>query len=182
MIDACLSLRLTRPLTLTPLSSMSNSSVLRVALAPDSVSIWSSEIFGDSGSARVRAFLERAFAVREGETVELRRASSLGRIGYGAVTNPPPIWEKLSQALRGSERARVNHSRSTPEVDTSQLFLEGPGRQPVRVSRIGNTLSTWRVREQKEDTLRLWHPRLRNRRDVVYRLEEELAALLGVEN
>jgi cation transport ATPase len=156
------------------------SSALRVSVGADGVSIWSPEIFGPSEPHRVRDFLSRAFAVQEVQGVELRRATSFGRIRYSSVANPAPIWKKLSRALSAPHPAQVQESARP--VDARLVYLDAPGAAPVRISRIGNVLSTWRVRHQGESTLQLSHPALRNRRDVVYRLEEELAAILGVEN
>jgi manganese/zinc-transporting P-type ATPase C len=170
---------------------MIKNSALRVALGADGVSIWSSEIFGDSQSPRLRDFLSRAFSVQEVEGVELRRAKSFGRIRYGSLRNPAQVWRKLSRAL-GAPASGDGISSAESDlgpgpglvrrVDAGLLYLEAPGAKQVRVSRIGDSLSTWQVRRQTDNTLRLWHPVLRNRRDVVFRLEEELAAILGIED
>lgn len=163
---------------------MIKSSALRVAPAADGVSIWSSEIFGDAEASRVREFLSRAFSVREVEGVELRRAAAFGHIRFGAAANPAQIWRKLSRALSSREDAPTSAVKDAParRIDAGLVYLDSPGVTPVRVSRIGAALSTWRVRHQSENTLRLSHPVLRNRRDVVFRLEEELAAIFGVED
>jgi manganese/zinc-transporting P-type ATPase C len=157
---------------------------MRIAPGADGVSIWSSEIFGGAEASRVYEFLSRTFAVKEVETVELRRATHFGRIGYGAVSNPGQIWKKLSRALSAPSEAPPSSETDTEPLrrtDAELLYLDGSSAAPVHVTRIGGSLSTWRVRRQNENTLQLWHPVLRNRRDVVFRLEEELAAILGVE-
>jgi cation transport ATPase len=161
------------------------SSALRIALGTDGVSIWSSEIFGSDEPARVREFLSRTFAVQEVDSVELRRARSFGRIKYGAAVNPAQIWKKLSRALGAPPPAAPGSGlpdAGAGQLDVGLVYLDGPRTRPVRISRIGGTLSTWRVRQQSGNTLRLSHPVLRNRRDVVFRLEEELGALFGVED
>ncbi len=158
---------------------MGKTSQLRVALGAGGVSIWSSEIFGDSSADRVRDFLTRAFSVREVEGVELRRAKAFGRIRYPSSSNPAQVWKKLSLALGGGTDASSVPIR---RVDAAGVFLDLPGARAVRVTRIGESLSTWRVRHVTDSTLQLSHPALRNRRDVVFRLEEELAAILGVED
>jgi len=163
---------------------------LRVAPGADGVSIWSSEIFGDTEVARVREFLARAFSVGEVDGVELQRATAFGRIRYSAANNPAQIWKKLSRALSSpldvdsdaGADATKSSGRTARRVDASIVYLDGPSTAPVRISRIGTSLSTWRVRHQSANTLRLWHPVLRNRRDLVFRLEEELAAILGIED
>lgn len=155
---------------------------LRIALGSDGVSIHSPELFGAGDHAKVRDFLARTFSVSEVEGVELRRATGLGRIHHGAVANPADIWRKLSRVLGASREALVSRrSEAQRPLDVGLLYLDGPADTPVRVSRIGGVLSTWRVRHQGEGSLRLSHPALRNRRDVAFRLEEELAAILGVE-
>lgn len=162
---------------------MSKSSAFRIALGADAVSIWSSELFGATESSRVRDFLSRAFAVDEVEDVELRRSKGFGKVRYRALANPARVWQKLSRALRSS----TGDARDTPgsdapsPVEADQLYLDVPGSRSIRVSRIGGVLSTWRLRQQSPNTLRLSHPALRNRRDIVFRLEEELASLIGVE-
>src|SRR5689334_21213432 len=164
---------------------MNQRSALRVALGADGVSIYSSEIFGGTETSRVRDFLSRAFAVQEVENVELRRSAAFGRVRYGAVANPAQIWRKLSRALSTTESpANVAgpHGASAPLQDAGLVYLEGSSESPVRVTRIGEALSTWRLRGQKEGALSLWHPRLRNRRDLAFRLEEELAGIFGVED
>jgi cation transport ATPase len=164
---------------------------LRVALGTDGVSIWSPEIFGTAEPSRLRDFLSRAFAVQEVEGVELRPARAFGRIRYGGVNNPAQIWRKLSRALSSPGGASGFEDATGFEgpagatlrrVDAGLVYLDGLGARSVRVSRIGDVLSTWRVRQLGESELRLWHPLLRNRRDVVFRLEEELAAIPGVQD
>lgn len=156
---------------------------LRIALGTDAVSIWSSAIFGGDEPARVRDFIARAFAVREVDNIEWRRKSSFGRIRYEAVANPKQIWRKLSRALNspaGAPASAGDRDAAARRIDAGHVYLDAPG--SVRIHRIGNVLSTWRVRQQGEGSLVLSHPALRNRRDVVYRLEEELASILGVED
>jgi len=165
---------------------MTNGSTMRIAPATDGVSIWSSEIFGGAEASRVHDFLSRAFAVTEVESVELQRAKHFGRIRFQAVANPAQILKKLGRALRTPADAPPSsggiEAGLVRGIDTGQLYLDGADATPVHVSRIGGSLSTWRVRKRSESTLHLWHPILRNRRDVVFRLEEELAAILGVED
>jgi cation-transporting P-type ATPase C len=163
---------------------MNNPSALRVAPGVDGVSIWSSEIFGDPAGSSVRDFLARAFSVKEVEGVELQRATSRGRICHAAVANPAQILKKLSRALRSVDGASPISGvwdRPAQRIDAGFVYLDGPQAAVVRVSRIGNALTTWRVRHHSDRTLLLWHPSLRNRRDVVFRLEEELAAIFGIE-
>lgn len=111
--------------------------------------------------------------------MELRRASSFGRIRYGGGAAHSQLWRKIGQALSSppDTPARVPALR----IDADIVYLDVSAHRSVRITRIGNSLSTWRVRHQSANTLRLSHPALRNRRDVVFRLEEELAAIFGVQ-
>ncbi len=158
---------------------------MRIAPSADGVSIWSAEIFGGQQADRVHEFLSRTFLVAEVDSVELRRAKEFGRIHHRAVANPRRIWKKLSRVLSqltdspSPSEAEVGPVRG---VDVGLLYLNRPAAEPIHVSRLGSGLSTWRVRHQSEDSLQLWHPALRHRREVVFRLEEELATILGVED
>jgi cation-transporting P-type ATPase C len=168
---------------------MIKSSALRVAVGAEGVSVWSPAIFGDAEPARLREFLSHTFGVQEIAGVELRRAASFARIQYGAVAEPAQIWKKLSRALRfPNDTATSPGSKRAPAVDAVNavdarlVYLDGANATRVQISRIGAALTTWRVRGHSENTLRLSHPILRNRRDIVYRLEDELAAIFGVED
>lgn len=162
---------------------MNKTAALRIAPGADGVSIWSSELFGDAEPARLRDFLSRAFSVHEVERVELRRAKASGRICFRNVENPANVWRKLSQALRTVvEVESTDTLAKSAGVDTGLLYLDGPEAKHVRVTRIGDALTTWRLRHQGTNTLALYHPLLRSHRDVAFRLEEELAAILGVED
>src|SRR5690349_10850575 len=151
---------------------MTERAPLRARLGTDGVEIWSPEIFGAADSVGVRSFVARAFTVGEVERVELRRSDASGRIFYGAAPNPAAIWRKLSRVFGTAEPGAAA---------ASHLYLDGPRTASVRVTRIGEALSTWRVRHLGERRLAVWHPALLNRRDRVFRLEEELAFMFGVE-
>ncbi|WP_020181433.1 HAD family hydrolase [Methylopila sp. M107] len=166
---------------------MSKSSKLRIAPGADGVSIWSADLFAEPGAARLREFLARAFAVDEVQSVEVRRAAAFGRVRYGAAANPAGVWRKLGAALRGDDAAAeekvaaaLGDGRDPLAVDG--LYLDHPTRWPIRVGRVGQTLSTWRIRPDGENQLRLTHPVLRHRRSFLFRLEEQLASIFGVED
>ena len=140
---------------------MSDGSRLRIALGRR----WHLHLeFGDfrrrrslSGCARS---LARAFAVEEVEDVELRRGVSFGRIHYGAAADPAGIWRKLSQAFLAPEDAPPIpgvRSGAASNIDAELVYLDAPGVRPIRVSRIGRVLSTWRVHRQSETALRISH-------------------------
>jgi len=159
---------------------MVNSPAFRIALGADGISIWNSELFGSGETPRLRAFLASAFAVNEVKDIEVRRDSSYGRIGYANALDPVQIWRKLSHAFRASDAPSIANELDAP-VDAGLVYLDRAEERPIRVSRVGRVLCTWRVHRQGPNTLRISHPVLRNRRDIVFRLEEELAALQGVE-
>ena len=109
---------------------MINSSAFRIALGKGDVSIWSFAVFfGQSEPSTLRDFLSCAFAVPEVDGVELRRATSFGRIHYGAVANPGRIWKKLSQALSAREPL-APYSGKTEEparrIDAGLVYLDSP--------------------------------------------------------
>lgn len=157
---------------------MSRRGPLKIAVGPEGVSIWSHSLFGPGGPQR--EFLARAFAVPEVTSVELRHSTGFGKIGYAAARDPAPIWRRLSQALRSAPAPDDGPVRRAADG----LFLDASGdaeaRWPLRVLRVGDTLSTWRVRAAGEGLARFGHPVLRQRRDIAFRLEEVLASLPGI--
>ena len=157
--------------------------IVRIAPGNEGVSIWSPALFADPSGPNSRQFLARAFSVQEVASVEIRKADAFGRIHYQSTAEAPGIWRKLSQALRSlgyrSPESKADDEPVEPKgVDA--LFLDGPPTLPIRVHRVGLLLSTWRLRYEGKTRVRLTHPILLNRKDVAYRLEEELAAILGV--
>jgi cation transport ATPase len=163
-------------------ADMVNNPAFRIALGANGISIWNSELFGVSETSKLRAFLASAFAVNEVQDVELRRSSSYGRIGYASGLDSAQIWRKLSQVFRSSDVSSTANDREAARVDADLVYLDRAEERPIRVNRVGRVLCTWRVHRQGPDSLRISHPVLRNRRDIVFRLEEELAALPGVES
>jgi cation transport ATPase len=159
-----------------------NHPIVRIAPGSAGVSIWSPALFADPAGPASRQFLARAFSVEEVASVEIRQADTFGRIQYQPTDEAPGIWRKLSQALRSlgaRSESKSDHELAAPKgVDA--LFLDGPPTLPIRVHRVGPLLSTWRLRYEGKTRVRLSHPILLNRKDVAYRLEEELAAILGV--
>jgi manganese/zinc-transporting P-type ATPase C len=161
--------------------------IVKIVPGNAGVSIWSPSLFGNSAGPHTREFLSRIFSVKEVVAVEIRRSEAFGRVHYESSTEAPQIWRKLSRALRrlgeshaGARAASAEDADATP-LGVDALYLDGPSTFPVEVGRIGAALSTWRLRHRDQHGVRLSHPALRNRRDVAYRLEEELAAIFGVE-
>ncbi|QZO00501.1 hypothetical protein [Chenggangzhangella methanolivorans] len=167
---------------------MSQRPKLRIAPGAAGVSIWSEDLFSQPGSPRLRDFIASAFSVADVATVDIRAADAFGRIGYAPASAPESVWRRLAAALRRSAdpAAAAHHSRQdvgTPDpLGAANLYLDHPARWPIRVSRIGGTLSTWRLRRVGSDRIRLSHPALQRRRDRSHRLEQQLASILGVED
>ncbi|MGC4087856.1 MAG: hypothetical protein QM756_08155 [Polyangiaceae bacterium] len=154
-------------------------SSLRIALGSDGVSVWCSDILGDVESPRLREFLSRAFSVPAVRSVELQPHKFFGRIEYESLGNPAEVLRSLGKALSATQRSLIS-KRGADDADPKELYLSPEVGKRLRVTRVGNVLSTWHVRQQSEGSVRLAHPLLRRRGDVVFRLEEELAALLGI--
>ena len=160
---------------------------LRITPGSAGVSIWSFALFGDPDSAHVRDFLSRVFSVGEVESVEINHARAFARVHFEATENAPAIWRKLSRSLKQtvSPRARKNDgldSRRLPLPGLDNLFLHSPfPKAPIRIHRVGTSVSTWRLDVLDEHRVRISHPALRRRRDIAYRLEQELANIIGVE-
>lgn len=146
---------------------------LKIAPGADGVSIWSPALFDGSNETDLRSFVGRAFTAPEVRLVEIRPKDGFARLSYAATRDAAAIWRRLSASLREVAEA--------PQ-DSSGLFLKSLGSWPIRVSRIGDVLSTWRVRLEGDDQVRFAHPILRGRRDIAFRLEEELAAIAGIED
>jgi manganese/zinc-transporting P-type ATPase C len=160
-------------------------SSVRIAPERDGVAIWSKELFTHAPADYLRKFVSRVFSLQEISAVEIDRRAGVGRVKYGLSEDAPSIWRKLKQVLapstipRGYEDEVRSEYRAAP-FGIELLYLDGPAAWPIHIGRVGSYLSTWRLRYQTDDRVRLTHPILRNRKDVAYRLEEELTTILGV--
>jgi manganese/zinc-transporting P-type ATPase C len=159
---------------------------VRIAPERGGVAIWSDELFTDPPVEYLRKFVSRVFSLQEISVVEIDRRAGVGRVKYGLSQDAPSIWRKLKQVLtppttmpRGYDDEVRSEYRAAP-FGIELLYLDGPATWPIRIGRVGSYLSTWRLRYQTDDRVRLTHPILRNRKDVAYRLEEELTTILGV--
>ncbi len=159
---------------------------IRIAPERGGVAIWSDELFTDPPAEYLRKFVSRIFSLQEISVVEIDRRAGVGRVKYGLSEDAPSIWRKLKQVLtqpttipRGHDDEVRSEYRAAP-FGIELLYLDGPATWPIRIGRVGSYLSTWRLRYQTDDRVRLTHPILRNRKDVAYRLEEELTTILGV--
>jgi manganese/zinc-transporting P-type ATPase C len=159
---------------------------IRIEHERDGVAVWSNALFDDPPTQFLREFLSRVFRLEEISAVEIDRRAAVGRLKYGSTQDAPSIWRKLQQVLTHSAaipRDRDDEIRSeyaATSLGVDLLYLDVPATWPIRIGRVGTYLTTWRLRSQTDDRVRLTHPVLRNRKDVAYRLEEELTAILGV--
>lgn len=152
-----------------------------VRFTPVGLTLHSEAVFADGADRHVREFLLRAFALQEIDSVTLLRGQTKIDVRLRPSALGSRVWAKLGALLRGASapdgavRERIAHQ-------ISALGLEeiSPG-VPVRISRHGGALTTWRVRQLAADRLRISHPALRRRGDISHRLRFELAALHGVE-
>lgn len=152
-----------------------------VRFTPKGLSLRSEAVFADGSDRHVREFLLRAFAFQEIESVTLLRGQTQIDVQLRATAPGARVWRKLGALLRGVS-APHGAAREHIAARVAALGLDeiSPG-APVRVTRLGGALTTWRVRQLAADRLRLSHPALRRRRDISHRLRFELAALHGVE-
>lgn len=158
----------------------------RIVPGPTGVLLRDFPFLGYGEEATLHAFLDRAFSVDAVHSVEIDRRRRTGRIRYRTAGDLPDLWRRLGRALRdgvgGETGTDQSESPSEGEAKGSAgaLFLDAPG--PIRVTRVGGTLSTFRVRTGADDRIRIGHPLLRRRPDLRFRLEEVLAGLPGVQS
>ncbi len=157
---------------------------LRVEERKNGLTLWHSVLFSDPSSEHGRLFLSRIFTIEEIETVEIDRVKGTGRLRYKASAKISDVIRKLRHAMslpvNGATSKNGGGSYDVIAESAAALYLENPNPEPIRVVRIGTYLSTWHVKDEAKGRVRLTHPILRNRKDVAYRLEEELAAVQGV--
>ncbi|WP_244395990.1 ATPase [Beijerinckia indica] len=161
--------------------------LVRIVPGRQDLSIWSKTLFADSPDSLIREFLARVFSVEEVNEVEIQRRDAFGRLRYKRSADKAGIWRKLGRALHGADTAHssVGHTiaaASSVPLGIDALYLPEHSIGPIRIYRVGSSLSSWRIRRrQGNGAICLAHPVLFNRKDIAYRLEEELAAILGVE-
>jgi len=153
-----------------------------VRLSPASVSIKSELLFDPGWESTAREFLVRAFSVEEVDAVTFRRHQARIDVRLKPWAADPHAWGKLATAFRGpGRRETAPRNRLTHQV--AALRLAGlVDETTVRVSRVGEALTTWGVTQHRRDRLRFTHPVLRRRREVMLRFKTELASVHGVES
>jgi cation transport ATPase len=155
---------------------------LKISSDYQSVSIWSEPVFGKDSAHQLRSFIERSFTVPQIKTIEINQAGASGKLYYTAAQDVASIWRNLSLALRRPSEIHARTDSAHEPRNVSHLFLDSSRRGPLRIIRIGNVLSTWTIRRKDENWIRFSHPVLRGRRDILFRLEEELAKIFGIED
>lgn len=151
-----------------------------VSFSPFGLSLYSESIFSHGGDETLREFLLRVFALDEIDSVTVRRDAARAELKLRGSNSGVRLWRKLGGLLRGASAPDAAlRDRILRQVSALQLHDVAPD-AAIRVGRVGDTLTTWRARQHGADRMRLWHPALRQRRDVLHRLRLELAALHGV--
>lgn len=131
------------------------------------------EIFAP-GDAAARLLIDQAFALNDVRAVVLRRERGQVAIELAADADSDEVLRRLGALLRAARTAERGPGRAA-RLD---LVSPAPG-LPVRVSRAGKILTTFRARALTRQHLRIGHPLLR-RRDVRARFEELLRSIHGV--
>ena len=165
----------------TPAVETPASSAKLVRLSPASVSVKSELLFDPDRDATVREFLIRAFGVEEVEAVTFRRRRGRVDVRLAPAAAASEAWRKLARALRGAEQ-RDATARGLLEHRVASLRLaESVAETAVRVTRLGDALTTWRVTQHSHNRLRFSHPALRRRRDILHRFRMEIFSIHGVQ-
>jgi cation transport ATPase len=160
-------------------SSTAPSALLKkpeVRLVGDRLVVRDPGIFNDANDANARRFLERAFSLPEVRRAVVRRELGLIDLILEPLADPSNVWKRLGALLRQPLTAKI---AGTVRADRLPLHAPAAG-VPVRISRAGQGLTTFRVRAVSPEWLRIAHPLLR-RRDVRGRLYTLLRSTYGVE-
>jgi len=156
-------------------------SINLVRLSPARVSIKSELLFDPRWEATAREFLIRVFGLEEVGTVTFRRRQARVDVRLSPTATASEAWPKLAAALR-SAGPRDAAMRDLLEHRVASLRLvESVAETTVRVTRLGDALTTWRVTQHSRTRLRFSHPALRRRRDVLHHFRMEVASIYGVE-
>ena len=151
-----------------------------VRLQPARLLIESPALVDPVAEAMAREFLCRAFGVREVAAVTFRRQAGQIDVRLDAAATTAAAWTKMAAALRGVPPADAeNQARMARRI--AALSLVEPVAETVQVTRHGDALTTWRVRQSGDDRLLFSHPALRRRRDVLHRLRTAISSIHGVE-
>ncbi|PTX97293.1 ATPase [Verrucomicrobia bacterium LW23] len=149
----------------------------RITPTASGIAIWHATLFSTPASEHSRLFIQRVFETAHVAGMEIDAQQGVARLAFGHATSPAEAVRHLRAALARP----VESTGANPDLELSAgLFLQPFEDHPIRISRAGAYLTTWTIEFQGADSVRLSHPVLKRRRDVAYRLEEELTAVQGV--
>ncbi len=107
---------------------------------------------------QARRLIDQAFALDQVRSIVLRRDRNQIGVELAPLADPDEVWPRLGALLRQAPAVADKNSRA------ARLDLDGPSAGlPVRVSRAGAALTTFRARELSPERLRISHPQLRQR-------------------
>jgi cation transport ATPase len=128
-------------------------------------------LFLDEAEA-ARRLIDRAFALADVRSVVVRRDHAQIAIELSPLADPLAVWRRLGGLLQADGGAAPGRA--------ARLDLAGPAAGlPVRVTRAGKILTTFRARVLSPEHIRIGHPLLRQR-DVRARFEELIRSIHGV--
>lgn len=148
---------------------------VRVEFDADSIVFRSPSLFADPHSAFTRGFVDRAFQLAEVKSIEILGDRHAARISYQTNTKGKRKFiEKVSQLFsRGA--AKQNSDLIIPER------LPEVRKNTVRLHRHGNVVSSWEIRHETGNRIRLHHPALYRRKGICQEIERELMNVPGVD-
>ncbi|MBB3102574.1 ATPase [Azomonas macrocytogenes] len=125
---------------------------------------------------RARWLIDQAFGLDEVRSIVVRREHSKVTIDLAPSADATAVWQRLAALLREVG----NGVTQAVAPRTAALDLAGPAYGlPVRVTRAGNTLTTFRTRVLAEAHLLIGHPLLRQH-GTRERFEDLLRSVHGV--
>jgi heavy metal translocating P-type ATPase len=152
-----------------------SASDIRVELEDGSIVFHSPSHFSNPQGTLTRSFVDRAFQLPEVQTVEIQGDRRWARISYhsnGAGNRK--FFQKVSQLFSGATskaKAELIIPDKLPEVR----------KNTIRLHRHGNVISSWGVRHETGNRIRLHHPALHRRKGICQEIERELMNVPGVD-
>ncbi len=157
----------------TPITPFSPADPPAVRMINDRLMLRNSALFADQ--SLLTRLLELAFSLPEVKSATIRRETGSISFFLGKGANPGQIWQRLGAMLR-----RVQQPDPSREINAGRLQLQPPAPGlPLRITRLGQTLTTFRVRPLSAARLRISHPLLRNR-NIKFRALERLGTVHGI--
>ncbi len=145
-----------------------------VRIIGDQLVLQNDALFAGETSA-TRRLLELAFSLPEIKSAIIRSDRGLITFIISGTAAPTQIWQRLGALLRQTQTPDPSR-----QIQADRLPLQPPAPGlPVRISRFGQTLTTFRVRTLASERMRIAHPLLRDP-DIKARALESLRAVHGV--